>query len=369
MVTIPPFDTSQQFAQIGDALNAAALKVLASGQYIGGATVAQFESEFAAYTGTKYGIACNSGTDALYLAMRALGIGEGDEVITSPFTFFASAETITMTGAKVVFVDVEPHSFNFNLDLLAPAITSRTKAIMPVHLFGRPVDMTRLMAIAKEHNLYVIEDCAQATGATWDGQTVGSIGDVGCFSYYPTKNLGGCGDGGMATTNTPELAEKIKILREHGSPRRYYHEYIGMNSRLDALQAALLSVKLPHLDQWNQLRQEVSQRYDQLLAHVPHIITPDRGAGAVWNQYTIRILERDRDTVQAKLREQGVITMIYYPLPLHLQSVYAGLGYGAGNFPKAEMVATQVLSLPMFPEITLEQQEQVVNALKNALDS
>jgi dTDP-4-amino-4,6-dideoxygalactose transaminase len=274
-----------------------------------------------------------------------------------------------MTGAKVVFVDVEPHSFNFNLDLLAPAITSRTKAIMPVHLFGRPVDMTRLMAIAKEHNLYVIEDCAQATGATWDGQTVGSIGDVGCFSYYPTKNLGGCGDGGMATTNTPELAEKIKILREHGSPRRYYHEYIGMNSRLDALQAALLSVKLPHLDQWNQLRQEVSHRYDQLLTHVPHIITPDRGTGAVWNQYTIRILERDRDTVQAKLREQGVITMIYYPLPLHLQSVYAGLGYGAGNFPKAEMVATQVLSLPMFPEITLEQQEQVVNALKNALDS
>ena len=213
MNKIPPFDVSQQYQQIGDRLNKAALEVLASGQYIGGQTVSQFENEFANYIGSDYGIACNSGTDALYLAMRALDIGEGDEVITSPFTFFASAETISMTGAKPVFVDIEAHSFNINMDLIEAAITDRTRAIMPVHLFGRSVDMTRLMAIAQQHNLYVIEDCAQATGATFNGQKVGNIGDVGCFSFYPTKNLGGCGDGGMMTTKSAEVAEKLKILR------------------------------------------------------------------------------------------------------------------------------------------------------------
>ncbi len=213
MNKIPPFDVSQQYQQSGDRLNKAALEVLASGQYIGGQTVSQFENEFANYIGSDYGIACNSGTDALYLAMRALDIGEGDEVITSPFTFFASAETISMTGAKPVFVDIEAHSFNINMDLIEAAITDRTRAIMPVHLFGRSVDMTRLMAIAQQHNLYVIEDCAQATGATFNGQKVGNIGDVGCFSFYPTKNLGGCGDGGMMTTKSAEVAEKLKILR------------------------------------------------------------------------------------------------------------------------------------------------------------
>lgn len=369
MNKIPPFDASQQYQQIGDQLNKAALDVLASGQYIGGQAVSQFENEFAQYIGSNYGIGCNSGTDALYLAMRALDIGEGDEVITSPFTFFASAETISMTGAKPVFVDIEAHSFNMNMDLLEAAITDRTKAIMPVHLFGRAADMTKLMAIASKHNLYVIEDCAQATGTTFAGKTVGNIGDVGCFSFYPTKNLGGCGDGGMMTTNNAQVAEKLKILREHGSPKRYYHEYIGMNSRLDALQAALLQVKLPYLDQWNQQRRQISDRYTQLLkdANIPHLVTPHHCSGSVWNQYTVCIGAGKRDHVQAQLREQNIITMIYYPLPLHLQSVYQNLGYQKGAFPVTEDICDRVLSLPMFPELTEEQQQRVVSTLANIL--
>lgn len=378
MNKIPPFDVSQQYQQIGDRLNQAALAVLASGQYIGGQVVSQFETEFANYIGASvdsgvgsivgsvHGISCNSGTDALYLALRALNIGEGDEVITSPFTFFASAETISMTGATPVFIDIEAHSFNMNVNLIELAITERTKAIMPVHLFGRSVDMTNLMAIAKKHNLYVIEDCAQATGATYKGQKVGNIGDVGCFSFYPTKNLGGCGDGGMMTTNNAEVAEKLRILREHGSPKRYYHEYIGMNSRLDSLQAALLQVKLPYLDKWNTQRREISDRYTHLLkdANIPNLIFPDHCLGSVWNQYTICIGAGNRNDVQTQLREQNIITMIYYPLPLHLQTVYKNLGYKKGDFPITENICDQVLSLPMFPELSEEQQDRVVSTLQ-----
>ncbi len=369
MNKIPPFDVSQQYQQIGDRLNQAALEVLASGQYIGGQTVSKFEDEFARYIGAAYGIACNSGTDALYLAMRALDIGEGDEVITSPFTFFASAETISMTGAKPIFIDIEAHSFNMNLDLLEAAISDRTKAIMPVHLFGRAVDMTRLMAIARKHNLYVIEDCAQATGTTFAGQKVGNFGDVGCFSFYPTKNLGGCGDGGMMTVNDPQLAEKLKILREHGSPKRYYHEYIGMNSRLDALQAALLAVKLPYLDQWNEQRRIISDRYTHLFkdAQIPDLVTPHYCGGSVWNQYTVCIGGGKRDYVQSELRSREIITMIYYPLPLHLQNVYQHLGHAKGSFPVAEDISDRVLSLPMFPELSADQQQRVVDALIDIL--
>ena len=378
MNKIPPFDVSQQYQQIGDRLNQAALAVLASGQYIGGQVVSQFETEFANYIGASvdsgvgsivgsvHGISCNSGTDALYLALRALNIGEGDEVITSPFTFFASAETISMTGATPVFVDIEAHSFNMNVNLIESVITERTKAIMPVHLFGRSVDMTNLMAIAKKHNLYVIEDCAQATGATYKGQKVGNIGDVGCFSFYPTKNLGGCGDGGMMTTNNAEVAEKLRILREHGSPKRYYHEYIGMNSRLDSLQAALLQVKLPYLDKWNTQRREISDRYTHLLkdVNIPNLIFPEHCSGSVWNQYTICIGAGNRNDVQTQLREQNIITMIYYPLPLHLQTVYKNLGYKKGDFPITENICDQVLSLPMFPELSEEQQDRVVSTLQ-----
>ncbi len=367
MLNIPPFDVSQQYQQIGSAIDHAVLEVLASGQYIGGSNVAKFESEFAHYIGTEFAIACNSGTDALYLALRALSIEAGDEVITTPFTFFSSAEVISMVGATPVFVDIEADGFNLDLNQVEQAITPRTRAILPVYLFGRPLDLTRLTAIAQKHNLDVIEDCAQSTGATWEGKKTGSFGAAGCFSFYPTKNLGGCGDGGMVTTNDASIATQVKILREHGSPKRYYHEQIGINSRLDAIQAAILLAKLPYLDKWNIARTEISDRYTQYLSGIEGIVTPSHLSGSVWNQYTIRLTGFDRDRVQARLKEQGVNTVIYYPLPLHLQSVYQDLGYPQGSFPRSETVSLEVLSLPMFPELTETQQEDVVRALKNSL--
>jgi dTDP-4-amino-4,6-dideoxygalactose transaminase len=379
VITIPPFDISQQFQQIGTEINQVVSAVLASGQYIGGVQVAEFEREFAEYIGAKYGIACNSGTDALYLSMRALGIGQGDEVIVPTFSFFASAEAISLTGATPVFADIQLDSFNLASDRLEELITERTKAIMPVHLFGRPANMQEVMAIAQKHNLLVIEDCAQATGATYKFSDklsdrtlkVGNIGNLGCFSFYPTKNLGGCGDGGMVTTNDPELTEKVRILREHGSPKRYYHTELGMNSRLDAIQAAILRVKLPHLDTWNQMRQDVSDRYDKMLYQVPGIALPsccpECGMGAVWNQYTVRFTEADRNLVQAQLKERGVNTIIYYPLAIHQQQVYAHLK--PVSLPMAELVSNQVLSLPMFPELSQSQQEIVVSELQKILSA
>ena len=378
MSNIPPLDLKRQYQAIGADVSAAVLEVLASGAYIGGAVVQNFEQQFATYVGTQACVGCNSGTDALYLALRAMKIGSGDEVITTPFTFIATAETISAVGAKPVFVDIDPATFNLDLDRVAAAITPRTKAIMPVHLFGNPVDMTKLMAIAERHNLVVIEDCAQATGAKWNGQQVGSIGHFGCFSFFPTKNLGACGDGGAITLNDPELADDLRMFREHGSRQRYYHEAIGVNSRLDAIQAAVLQVKLQHLDNWNQHRAAVATRYQELLANIPDIITPQAtpGGESAWNQYTIRVVAQPgtdpaarRDKVRASLQSAGVISMIYYPLPLHLQSVYQDLGYPAGSFPHTERVSHEVLSLPMFPEITLEEQQRVVYALKDAIES
>jgi dTDP-4-amino-4,6-dideoxygalactose transaminase len=375
---IPPLDLKRQYQAIGADVSAAVLEVLASGAYIGGAVVQNFEQQFATYVGTQACVGCNSGTDALYLALRAMKIGSGDEVITTPFTFIATAETISAVGAKPVFVDIDLATFNLDLDRVAAAITPRTKAIMPVHLFGNPIDMTKLMAIAKRHNLIVIEDCAQATGAKWNGQQVGSIGHFGCFSFFPTKNLGACGDGGAITLNDPELAADLRMFREHGSRQRYYHEAIGVNSRLDAIQAAVLQVKLQHLDSWNQHRAAVATRYQELLANIPDIITPQAtpGGESAWNQYTIRVIASPgadpaarRDKVRASLQSAGVISMIYYPLPLHLQAVYQDLGYPAGSFPHTERVSHEVLSLPMFPEITFEEQQRVVYALKDAIDS
>jgi dTDP-4-amino-4,6-dideoxygalactose transaminase len=375
---IPPLDLKRQYQAIGADVSAAVLEVLASGAYIGGAVVQNFEQQFATYIGTQACVGCNSGTDALYLALRAMKIGTGDEVITTPFTFIATAEMISAVGATPVFVDIDLATFNLDLDLLAAAITPRTKAIMPVHLFGNPVDMTALMAIAEQHHLIVIEDCAQATGAKWNGQQVGSIGHFGCFSFFPTKNLGACGDGGAITLNDPTLADDLRMFREHGSRQRYYHEAIGVNSRLDAIQAAVLQVKLQHLDSWNQHRATVATRYQELLANIPDIISPQPtpGGESAWNQYTIRVVALPgadpaarRDLVRASLQSAGVISMIYYPLPLHLQAVYQDLGYPAGSFPNTERVSHEVLSLPMFPEITFEEQQRVVYALKDAIEN
>ncbi|WP_373544198.1 DegT/DnrJ/EryC1/StrS family aminotransferase [Chamaesiphon sp.] len=378
MSNIPPLDLKRQYQAIGADVSAAVLEVLASGAYIGGPIVQNFEQQFATYVGTTECVGCNSGTDALYLALRAMNIGAGDEVITTPFTFIATAETISGVGAKPVFVDIDLATFNLDLNQLAAAITPRTKAIMPVHLFGNPVDMTELMSIAAQHHLTVIEDCAQATGAKWQGKPVGSIGHFGCFSFFPTKNLGACGDGGAITLNDPRLAADLQMFREHGSRQRYYHEAIGVNSRLDAIQAAILRVKLPHLDLWNQQRSAVASRYQQLLANIPGIITPQvtPGGESAWNQYTIRVVAptgtdaaAHRDRVRASLQEAGVISMIYYPLPLHLQAVYQDLGYPVGSFPNTELVSHEVLSLPMFPELTFEEQQRVVYALKDAIDT
>jgi dTDP-4-amino-4,6-dideoxygalactose transaminase len=375
---IPPLDLKRQYQAIGADVNAAVLEVLASGAYIGGPIVQSFERQFADYVGTTECVGCNSGTDALYLALRAMQIGAGDEVITTPFTFIATAETISAVGAKPVFVDIDIATFNLDLGQLAAAITPRTKAIMPVHLFGNPLDLTELMSIATQHDLIVIEDCAQATGAKWQGKRVGSIGHFGCFSFFPTKNLGGCGDGGAITLNDPDLAGDLRMFREHGSRQRYYHEAIGVNSRLDAIQAAILQVKLQHLDRWNQQRSVVAAHYQHLLANIPGIITPQTtpGGESVWNQYTIRLIAPGgldasvyRDRVRASLQAAGVISMIYYPLPLHLQAVYQDLGYPAGIFPITERVSNEVLSLPMFPELTLPEQQRVVYALKDAIES
>jgi dTDP-4-amino-4,6-dideoxygalactose transaminase len=375
--TIPPLDLGRQYQALQDEINTAVLTVLASCQYIGGPTVAQFEQSFATYIGTPYCISCNSGTDALYLALRAYDIGPGDEVITSPFTFIATAEVISMVGATPVFVDIVPQTFNLDPQQVANAVTPQTKAIMPVHLFGQSADMTQLMAIAQAHSLPVIEDCAQATGATWNGKTVGSIGEIGCFSFYPSKNLGGYGDGGAITTHRADLAEKMRIVRDHGRRSGYIHEAVGMNSRLDAIQAAILEVKLRYLEGWNTQRQAVAQQYNQLLDGIPGIVLPSvqDGADNVWNQYTIRVthdggldcVESRRDRVRQGLLEHGVQSMVYYPLPLHRQPVYASLNYQIGQLPIADRAALEVLSLPMFPELTLSEQEQVRTSLKDVL--
>ncbi|MBD2091427.1 DegT/DnrJ/EryC1/StrS family aminotransferase [Microcoleus sp. FACHB-1515] len=364
--SIPPLDLVGQFQSIADEVNAAVMAVLASAQYINGPIVQNFEQQFAQYIGTAECVSCNSGTDALFLALRALGIKAGDEVITTPFSFFATAEVITAAGATPIFVDIEPETFNLDLSLIEAAITPRTKAIVPVHLFGQPVDMARLMAIARSHNLYVVEDCAQAVGAEWNGQRVGSIGHIGCYSFYPTKNLGACGDGGAVTTSDPQLARKIRSLRTHGERERYIHEDIGLTSRLDAVQAAILQIKLRYLDQWNAQRQRLADRYTELFDRIPGIIAPRPipGGKTVWHQYTIRL--QNRDAVRSQLQQQGVNTMLYYPIPLHRQPVYEK-NYAEVKLPIAEQMAREVLSLPMFPELSIEQQDQVVYALKDCL--
>ncbi|XZN92040.1 MAG: DegT/DnrJ/EryC1/StrS family aminotransferase [Microcoleus sp.] len=381
MNNVPPLDLTSQYALIGDEIAAAVQKVLASGGYIGGPAVKTFEQEFANYTGVSDCVGCNSGTDALILALRALKIGPGDEVITTPFTFFASAETISAVGATPVFVDIDSGTFNMDVDRLEAAITQKTKAIMPVHIFGQPTDMTRLMDIANRHNLAVIEDCAQSVGAQWESQKVGSIGHVGCFSFYPTKNLGACGDGGAVTTNDRALAASMRMLKEHGQSSRYFYEEIGYNSRLDAIQAVILSIKLRYLDAWNAQRREKAEFYSQILCHISGVDVPQElpKAKGVWNQYTIRLTSPEnphspispsrnfRDWMRTQLQENGIGSMVYYPLPLHLQPVYKSLGYQPGQLPVAEQVCGEVLSLPMFPELSRDQQERVIYGLKDCL--
>jgi dTDP-4-amino-4,6-dideoxygalactose transaminase len=369
---IPPVDLTRQHQLISEEVTVAVLEILNSGRYIGGDAVTSFEKQFAEYIGVDECVGCNSGTDALFLALQALGIGQGDEVITTTFTFIATAEVITRVGATPVFVDINLDTFNLDLQQVRQAIAPQTKAIIPVHLFGQPVDMRELIAIAREHNLYVIEDCAQATGAEWQGEKIGSIGHIGCFSFFPTKNLGACGDAGALTTKDVAIAQKVKILREHGCQVRYRHDFTGINSRLDAIQAAILKIKLGYLDDWNEQRSVAAQNYHHLLEPIKDIKLPSAlsGGKSTWNQYTICVATETnkRDILRQKLMDRGVISMIYYPLPLHLQPVYQNLGYKKGQLPVAEQAAREVLSLPMFPGISPEEQEQVAHTLKDCLE-
>ena len=390
---VPPFSLSQQINDLGSDLEQAVLDVLRSGQYIGGAKIQHFEQAFADNVGTRHAVGCNSGTDALILALRALGIGPGDQVITCAFSFFATAEAISSVGAEPVFVDADPDTYLINLDQIEAAITPATKALIPVHLFGRPVDMTRVMAIASAHGLRVIEDCAQATGATWRDQAVGSFGDVGCFSFFPTKNLGAAGDAGAITTDDDGLAQTMRELAVHGMPQRYLHTALGYNSRLDALQAAVLNVKLPLLSEWIDQRRALAERYMELLANLPGITLPSDEDGHSWNQFVVRVSSCTkgeslcqsqcspsaissrhglpdsccRDWLKQCLQDQGVSTIIYYPIPIHRQPAYAHLNLEAGSMPTTERLCTQVLSLPIFPELSELEQQHVASALQQLL--
>ncbi|MGF1482640.1 MAG: DegT/DnrJ/EryC1/StrS family aminotransferase [Cyanophyceae cyanobacterium] len=367
MNTIPPFELTRQYQLIREETEAAVLAVLSSGRYIGGAAITEFEQQFASYIGVSECVACNSGTDALYLALRALNVGPGDEVITTAFSFIATAETISLTGATPVFVDIDLKTFNLNVEAAAAAITSKTKAILPVHLFGQPVEMTKLMALARQRGVAVVEDCAQATGAEWSGQKVGSIGQVGCFSFYPTKNLGACGDGGAVTTNDPDIAAQIRRLGDHGKSDRYIHEAVGVNSRLDAVQAAILQIKLRYLDEWNQQRREIAARYHELLQPMGIRVPQEPAlARSVWNQYTVLLSDRER--VRGHLQQLSIGSTVYYPLPLPLQPVYQQLGYQRGQLPQSEQAARAVLSLPMFPELSSVEQQQVAYGLKDCIE-
>jgi dTDP-4-amino-4,6-dideoxygalactose transaminase len=366
-------DLAPEVELLWDELNQAFQDVLRSGQYILGPAVRAFETAVAAYLGCKHAIGVNSGTDALVIGLRALGVGPGDEVITTPFSFFATAESISTVGATPVFADVDEGSFNLRPDAVEARVSPRTKAILPVHLYGNPADMQAIMAIADAHGLYVVEDCAQAFGARFLGSTTGSapsrgaftgtIGHVGAFSFFPSKNLGAFGDGGLVVTDHDEVAAAAAMLRTHGARKKYHNELLGYNSRLDALQAALLQVKLPHIERFNAGRRQVAEWYDACLAGVPGIIAPQRTAGHVFHQYTVRVLGGRRDALQEHLAREGISTMVYYPVPQDRLPVYRG-AYPPN--PISDRLSAEVLSLPIWPTMGREVVERVVEVIKGA---
>lgn len=363
---LPFLDLELQFGQIRDEVMRAVANVFETQRFILGPEVEQLEAEVSGYLGCRFAVACASGTDALILALLTTGIGPGDEVITTPFTFVATASAIVRAGATPVFADIEPNSYNLCAESVARAITSRTRAIIPVHLFGLAADMDPIMDIAERHGIAVIEDAAQAIGAAYCGRNLGTIGAMGCFSFFPSKNLGGAGDGGIVITDNPDHADRLRLLRVHGSRHKYQYEILGMNSRLDALQAAVLRVKLRHLNDWTELRRRNARRYGELFAksQIDARLTlpgePD-GMRHVYNQFTVASSARDR--LRDHLHGEGIPTEIYYPHPLHLQPAFAYLGYKEGSLPNAEAAAREVVSLPIYPELTEDQQRTIVNAI------
>ncbi len=372
-MTIPLLDLNLQHQGLAAEIAAAMDSVIESQHFIGGQQVSSFEDEVALLLDVPSAVGCASGSDALLLALWALGIGPGDEVITTPFTFFATAGAVCRLGATPVFVDIEPASFNIDPEGIEAAITARTRAIIPVHLFGVPADMVRIGAVARGRNISVIEDAAQSIGATLHGQQTGAMGDFGCFSFFPSKNLGAWGDGGLVSASSTELGEQVRCLRSHGSyPRKYFHSTVGCNSRLDALQAAVLRVKLPRLGRWNELRREHVARYQHLCAKAgigdqvrfQQVI---EGAVPVFHQCVVRVPRRD--DLKAHLTERGIGCAIYYPKPLHLQECFSELGYHEGDLPNAEQACGEALALPIFPELSGEQQDEVIAVISDFLSS
>jgi dTDP-4-amino-4,6-dideoxygalactose transaminase len=364
---VPFLDLKAQYETIRDEVAVAIQQVLDKTAFAGGPFVAQFEKEFAAFCKTQYAIGVGSGTDALWLALLGLGIGPGDEVITVPNTFIATAEAISYCGAKPVFVDVDEKTYNMKPALLDAAITSKTKAIIPVHLFGQMADMDPIMKIAKTRGLFVVEDACQAHGSEYKGKMAGSIGDAGCFSFYPGKNLGAYGEAGAVVTNIPELDKTIRMLRDHGQAKKYYHGRIGWNARMDGIQGAILSVKLKYLDRWNDARRRNAILYDELLAGVSGVRTPATSAYAkhVYHIYALQV--KERDAFIAELANKDVHCGIHYPVPLHLQEAYAFMGQVRGSFPVAEKSASQFVSLPMFAELTGEQIRHACSEIKSTM--
>ena len=366
-MNVPFLDLKAQYAPIREEIAAGLQEVLDNTSFAGGPMVEKFEKEFALFCQCDHAIGSGNGTDALWMALLGLGIGQGDEVITTPSTFIATAEAISFCGATPVFVDIDEKTYNIDPSLIEAAITPKTKAIIPVHLFGQPADMDPILNIAKKHNLVVIEDACQAHAAEYKGRLAGSIGDAGCFSFYPGKNLGAYGEAGATVTNNPQLAATMRMFRDHGQRQKYHHSIVGWNARMDGFQGAVLSVKLPHLPAWTDARRKNAALYDALLADVSGVITPPVAEYAkhVYHVYAIRT--HNRDALMTALAKQGISCGIHYPVPLHLQEAYQDLGYKTGDFPVAEKCANEFVSLPMYPELPEESIRYVVEKIKNSL--
>ncbi|MBU1753466.1 DegT/DnrJ/EryC1/StrS family aminotransferase [bacterium] len=364
-MNIPLLDLTKQYQSIKQEIDQAVIHVLEKGSFILGEEVGLLEKEIASLCGASYGIGVNSGTDALLLSLMAYGISREDEVITTPLTFIATAEVIAMLGAKPVFVDINPKTFNIDVEKIEQAITKKTKAIIPVHLYGQMADMDLIMDLAKKYNLIVIEDAAQAILSEYKGKCSGSIGHTGCFSFFPAKNLGAYGDAGMILTNDKDVAERLKMLRNHGSRIKYQHSLLGCNSRLDEIQAAVLRIKARHITKWTQTRRQIANRYNESLADIPWLTIPfeEEWNKCVYNQYTLKVQYRDK--FQKHLSEAGIPTAIHYPMPLHLQETFSCLGYKQGDFPESEKACSEVISLPIYPELTDEQRDAVVAGIRS----
>lgn len=366
-MNVPLLDLKRQFSNLKEEINKELEQIFGSCQFILGPQVKKLEADIAEFCGVGYGIGVANGTDALELSLKGLGIGEGDEVITTPFTFFASAEVISKAGATPVFADIDRDTYVIDVKRIEEKITDKTKAIIPVHIFGQACDMDEIMKLARKYNLYVVEDSCQAIGAGYKGEKVSSFGNTGCFSFFPSKNLGGAGDGGMVVSNDQELADKIRVLRQHGSSVRYHHNAIGYNSRLDEIQAAILNIKLRYINEWNELRRKHAYRYNEYLSSsIKKPAEAEYEQYHVYHQYTIEV--NNRDELAGYLKENGVGSCVYYPIPLHLQEVYGYLDYKHGDMPNTEEACQRVISLPISPEMTIEEQDYVIKKINEFVE-